>query len=161
MQVCSCYNWVLSLILHTSWPYCRDSVQFSSVQSLSHVCLFVTPGLQHTRFPCPSPTPRACSNSCPSKQWCCANISSWVIPFSSCLQFFPASGFSNESVLHVRWPKYLSFSFSISPSNEHSGLISFRVDWFDFIAVQGTLKGLLWHHSSKASILWCSAFFIG
>ena len=62
--------------------------------------------------------------------------------------------FSKESVLCIRWPKYLSFSFSISPSNEHSGLISFRVDWFDFIAVQGTLKGLLRHHSSKASILW-------
>ena len=69
--------------------------------------------------------------------------------------------FSNESVLHIiRWPKYWSFSFSISPSNEHSGLISFRMDWLDLLAVQGTLKSLLQHHSSKASILWCSAFFI-
>ena len=68
--------------------------------------------------------------------------------------------FSNESVLPIRWPKYWSFSFSISPSNEHSGLISFRMDWLDFLAVQGTLKSLLQHHSSKASILWCSAFFI-
>ena len=68
--------------------------------------------------------------------------------------------FSNESVLHIRWPKYLSFSFNISPSNEHPGLIYFRMDWFDFLAVQGTLKSLLQHHSSKASILWCSAFFI-
>ena len=67
-------------------------------------------------------------------------------------------GFSNESVLHIRWPKYWGFSFSISPSNEYSGLISFRIDWFD-LAVQGTLKNLLQHHSSKASIL-CSAFFI-
>ena len=67
--------------------------------------------------------------------------------------------FSNESVLHLRWPKYWSFSFSISPSNEHSGLISFRKDWLDLLAVQGTLKNLLQHHSSKASILWCSAFF--
>ena len=68
--------------------------------------------------------------------------------------------FSNESVLHIRWPKYWSFSFSISPSSEYSGLISFRIDWLDLLAVQGTLKSLLQHHSSKASILQCSAFFI-
>ena len=67
--------------------------------------------------------------------------------------------FSNESVLHFRWPKYWSFSFSISPSNEYSGLISFRMDWLDLLAVQGTLKSLLQHHSSKTSIFWCSAFF--
>ena len=69
-------------------------------------------------------------------------------------------GLSNESVLHIRWPTYWNFSFSISPSNEYSGLISFGIDWFDFLAVQGTLKSLLQHHSSKASILWCSAFFM-
>ena len=68
--------------------------------------------------------------------------------------------FSNESALHIRWPKYWSFSFSISPSNEYSGMISFRMDWLDLLAVQGTLKSLLKHHSSKASILWHSAFFI-
>ena len=68
--------------------------------------------------------------------------------------------FSNESVLHIRWPKYWSFSFSISPSNEYSGLISFRIDWLDLLSVQGTLKSLLQQHSSKASILWCSAFFV-
>ena len=68
--------------------------------------------------------------------------------------------FSDESALHIRWPKYWSFSFNISPSNEHSGLISFRMDWLDLLAVQGTLKSFLQHHSSKASILWCSAFFI-
>ena len=68
--------------------------------------------------------------------------------------------FSNESDLHIRWPKYWSFSFSISPSNEYSGLISFKTDWFDLLAVKGTIKSLLQHHSSKASILWCSAFFI-
>ena len=68
--------------------------------------------------------------------------------------------FSNESDLHIRWPKYWSFSFNISPSKEHSRLISFRMDWLDLLAVQGTLKSLLQHHSSKASILWCSAFFI-
>ena len=83
-----------------------------------------------------------------------------VAPFSSCLQSFPASGLFNESVLHIRWPKYWSFSFSIGPSNEYSGLISFRVDWFDLLAVQGTLKSLLQHHSSKASILRHSAFFM-
>ena len=68
--------------------------------------------------------------------------------------------FTNESALHIRWPKYWSFSFNISPSNEHPGLISFRMDWLDLLAVQGTLKSLLQHYSSKASILWCSAFFI-
>ena len=74
---------------------------------------------------------------------------------------FPSTRvFSNESALHIRWPKYWSFSFSIGPSNEYSGLISFRIDWLDLLAVQGTLKSLLWHHSSKASILCCSAFFM-
>ena len=79
-------------------------------------------------------------------------------PFSSCPQSFPASG-SVPMALRIRWPKYWSFSFSVSPSNEYSGLISFRIDWFDFLAVQGTLESLLQHHSSKASILWRSAFF--
>ena len=87
-----------------------------------------------------------------------SNHSSSVIPFSFCLQSFPASFFSNELVLCIRWPKYWSFSFSICPSNEYSGLISLRIDWFDLLAVQGTLKSLLQHHSS--SILWCSAFFM-
>ena len=74
---------------------------------------------------------------------------------------FPSSRvFSNESVLHIRWPNYWSFSFSINPSNEYSGLISFRMDWLDLFAVQGTLKSLLQHHSLKASILWCTAFFV-
>ena len=68
--------------------------------------------------------------------------------------------FSNKSTLRIRWPKYWSFSFSFSPSNDHPGLISFRIDWFDLLAIQGTLKSLLQHHSSKASILWCSAFFM-
>ena len=98
-------------------------------------------GLQHTRPPCPSPTPGACSNSCPLSQWCHPTISSSAIPFSSCLQSFPASGsFSKESVLCIRWPKYWSFSFSTSLSNEYSGLISFRMDWLDLLAVQGTLN---------------------
>jgi len=117
--------------------------------------------LQHTRPPCPSPTPRVHPNPCPLSWWCHPTISSSVIPFSSCPQSFLASRvFSNESVLHIRWPKYWSFSFNISPSNEHPGLISLSTDWLDLLAVQGTLKSLLQHHSSKALILWHSAFFI-
>ena len=116
---------------------------------------------QYSRSPCPSPTPRVYPNSCPLSQWCHPTISSSVVPFSSCLQSFSVSGFfSNESALHIRWPKYWRFSFSISASNEYSRLISFRMDWLDLLAVQGTLKSLLQHHSSKASILWCSAFCI-
>ena len=90
---------------------------------------------------CPSLTPGACSNSCPSSQWCHPTISSSVVPFSSCLQSFPASGsFSQESVLPIRWPKYWSFRYSIRPFNEYSGLISFRIGWLDILGVQGTLK---------------------
>ena len=91
---------------------------------------------------------------------CNPTISCSAVPFSSCFQSFPASGFSNESVLPIRWPNYWSFSFSISPSNEYSGLISFRIDWLDLLAAQGTLKRLLQHRSSKALILQCSTFFI-
>ena len=93
-------------------------------------------------------------------QWCHPAISSSVVPFSSCPQSLPASGSFPMSVLYVRWPKYLSFSFSISPSNEYSGLVSFRMDWLDLLAVQGTLRSLLPHHSSKAPILRHSAFFM-
>ena len=116
--------------------------------------------LQHARPPCPSPTPGVHSNSCPLSQWCHPAISSSVVPFSSCPQSLPASGsFSNESTLRMRWPRYWSFSFSTSPSSEHPGLIPFRMDWLDLLAVQGTLKSLLYHHSSKASVLRRSAFF--
>ena len=114
---------------------------------------------QHTRPPCPSPTPGVHSDSHPSSQWCHPAISSSVIPFSSCPQCLPASESSNESILRMRWPKYWSFSFSIIPSDEIP-LISFRMDWLDLLAVQGTLKSLFQHHSSKASILWHSAFFM-
>ena len=101
----------------------------------------------------------AAAAECPLSQWCYPTISSSVIPFSSCLQSFPASqGLFNESVLRTRWPKYWSFSFSISPSSEYSGLISFRMDWLDLLAVQGTLKSLLQHHNSKASILQALSF---
>ena len=130
-----------------------------SVQSLSHVQLFATPWLQHTRPPCLSPTLRVYSNSCPLSQWCHPTISSSVIPFSChplllLPSIFPSIRvFSNQLVLLIRWPKYWSFSMSINPSNEYLGFISFRMDWLDLLAVQGTLKGLLQHHSSKASIL--------
>ena len=97
-------------------------------------------GLQHARPPCPSPTPKAHSNSCPQSRWCHPAIPSSAGPFSSCCQSFPASDFfSSESALHTRWPKDWSFSFSIGPSNEYSGLISFRIDWFDLLVVRGTL----------------------
>ena len=115
-------------------------------------------GLQHTRFPCPSLSPRVCSDSCPLTWWCYLTISSSASPFSSCPQSFPASVFSNELALHIRWPKY--WNFSISPSSEYSELISFRIDWFDLLDVQETLKSLFQPHSSKASILWSLAFFM-
>ena len=109
-------------------------------------------GLQHTRLPCLSSTPRACSNSCLSSWWCHPTISSSVVPFSSCLQSFPASGSFQMSHFFASGVQSIwSFSFSIGPSNEYSGLISFRIDWFDLLVVQGTLKSLLQHHSSKAS----------
>ena len=117
-------------------------------------------GLQQARLPCPSPTPRAYSNSCSLCRFCHPTTSSSVVPFLLPSIFPSIRVFSNESVLYIRWPKYWSFSFSISSSNEYSGLISFRLDWLDLLACQGTLKSLLQHHSSKTSILQHSAFFI-
>ena len=115
---------------------------------------------QHARLPCPSPTPGVHWDSRPSSQWCHPAISSSVVPFSSCPPIPPSIRvFSNELTLRIRWPKNWSFSFSIIPSKEIPGLISFRMDWWDLLAVQGTLKSLLQHHSSKASILRLSAFF--
>ena len=157
-------EWLSSLVL--SVDRAREymhilSVQFSSVQfSRSVVSDSLRPHeSQHTRPPCPSPTPGVHSNSCPSSRWCHPAISSSVVPFSSCPQSLPAWVFSIESTLRMRWPKYWSFSFSIIPSKEIPRLISFRMDWLDLLAVQGTLKSLLQHHSSKASILQHSAFF--
>ena len=134
--------------------YTHISVQFSrSVVSDS-----ATHGLQHARPPCPSPTPGVYSSSCPLSQWCHPSSSCSVVPFSSRLQSFPASrSFHMISSSHQ---VAKGFSFNISPSNECLGLVSFRMDWFDLLAVQGTLKSLLQHHSSKVSILWRSAFFI-
>ena len=115
--------------------------------------------LQHARPPCLSPTPGAYPNSCPSSRD--AIQPSHPLSSPSPASIFPTIRvFSNESALHIRWPKHWSFSFNISPTNEHPGLISFRMDWLDLLAVQGTLKSLLQHHSSKVSILLCSAFFI-
>ena len=143
-----CYKFIHSF-------YSISSVQFShSVVSDS-----LRPhGLQHARLPCPSPTPGACLNSCLSSRWCHPTIPSSVVPFFSCLQSFPASGPFPMSQFFASGSQ--SFSFNISPSNEYSGLITFRMDWLDLLAVQGTLKSLLQHHSSKASILRHSAFFI-
>ena len=116
-------------------------------------------GLQHAWLPCPSPAPGTCSNPCPLSRWRHPTISSSVVPFSTGPQIFPSiKVFSNESALCIRWPKY--WSFSVTPSNEHPGLISFRMDWLDLLAVQGTLKSLLQHHSSKASILWHLALLV-
>ena len=101
---------------------------------------------QHARPPCPSPTPGVYPNTCPSSWWCHPTISS-CCPLLLLPPIPPSIRvFSNESTLHMRWPKYWSFSFSISPSNEHPGGISFRMDWLDLLAVQGTLKSLLQHH---------------
>ena len=135
---------------------------FSPVQSLSCVRLFGPHGLQHTKPRCPSPTPGVYWNSCPLSQWCHPTISSSVIPFSSHLQSFPVSESFPVSQFFTSGGQSIgvsAFPMNVSLSNEYSGLIPFRIDWFDLV-VQGTLKSLLQHHSSKASILCCSAFFI-
>ena len=131
-----------------------SSAQFSSV---AQSCLSVTPWTAARQASLSIINSGAYSNSCPLSRWCHPTVSSSVIPFSR-LQSFPASGsFSNESVLCIRWLKDWSFSFTISPSSEYSGLISY---WLDLLAIQGTLKSLLQHHNSKASVLQRSAFFI-
>ena len=118
-------------------------------------------GLQHASPPCPSPTARVYSNSCPLSRWYHPTTSSYMVPFSSRLQSFPASGsFQMSQFFASGGQKYWSFSFIISPLHEYSELISFRMDWLDHLAVQGTLKSLLQHHSSKASILRRSVFSI-
>ena len=134
-----------------SYPLKTSSVQFSrSVVSDS----LQPPESQHARPPCSSPTPRIYSNSCPLSRWYHSAISSSLIPFS-CPQSLPASGSFPMSQLFA-WG---GLSIGITPSNEHPGLISFRMDWLDLLAVQGNLKSLLQHHISKASIFRCSAFF--
>ena len=117
-------------------------------------------GLQHVRLPCPSLSLWICSNSCPLSQWCHPTISSCRPLFLLPSAFPSIRVFSNELALCIKWPKYWNFSFNISPSKEYSGLISFRIDSFDLLAVQGTLKSLLQHHNSKALTLWRSTFFV-
>ena len=144
--------------------YCYTIRQWEIHQSVKFSCSVVSDslrpyGLQHARPPCPSPTPRVYSNSCPLSQWCHPTISS-CHPLLLQPSIFPSIRvFSNEPVLLIRWPKYWNFSFSISPANEYSGLTSSRTDWLDLLAVQRTLI-LLQYHSLKASILGRSAFFI-
>ena len=116
-------------------------------------------GLQHARLPCPARTPWACSNSCPLSQWCHPTIS-FSFPFPPAFNLSQHQGLFQWVSSSHQVAKVLGLQFSISPSNEHPGLISFRMDWLDLLVVQGTLKSLLQHHSSKASILWGSAFFI-
>ena len=118
-----------------------------------------THGPQLTWPPCLSPVPGVHSDSCPLSPWCHPTIS-FCCPLFVLPSIFPSIRvFVNESALYIRWPKYWSLSFNTSPSSEHPGLISFRMDWLDLLEVQGTLKSLLQHHNSKASVLWQSAFF--
>ena len=129
-------------------PQCPCLKMFTLLLFIQFSCSVVSNslqphGLQHTWLPCPSPTPRAYPNSCPFHRWCHPTISSSVVPLSSCLQSFPASGSFPMSHFVASGGQCWSFSFSISPSNENSGLISFRIDWFDLLAVQGALKSLL------------------
>ena len=112
-------------------------------------------------LPCPSLSPGVCLKLMSIESLMLSNHLTLYCPLLLLISIFPSiRDFSSEQALYIRWPKYQSFSFSISPYNEYSGLISFRIDWVDFLAVQGTLKSLLQHHSSKASNLQCSAFFI-
>ena len=136
------------------WPVSQFSCLVMSDSLQPH-------GLQDARLPSRSPTTGAYSNSCPFSWWCHPTISSCHPLFLPPSIFPSIRVFSSESVLHIRWPNHWSFTFSISPSNEYSGLISFKMDFLDLLAVQRrAIKSLLQHHSSKASILQCSAFFI-
>ena len=137
-------------------PDGRNSFQFSH----SVVSDFVTPGTAAQQGSLSITNSRSLIKLMSIESVMPSNYFILCYPFLLMLSIFPRIRiFSNESALWIRWPKYQHFSFNISPSNEHPGLISFRMDWFGLLAVQGTLKSLLQHHSSKASILWCSAFF--
>ena len=131
------------------WGHNMKAVAMFSHSVMSHS--LQSHGLQHARLPCPSLSPRVFSNPCPLIQWCYLTVSSSGVPFSSCLQSFRIRVFFIGSALHIRWPKY--WSFSISPSNEYSGLISFRIDWFDLLAIQETIKSLL------STTIWKYQFF--
>ena len=138
----------------------RHLAVFSSVQSLNRVRLFATPWIAAHQASLSKTTSRSSLRFMSIESVMPSNHLILCHPLSLLPSIFPSIRvFSNESALHMRWPKYWSFSFNISPSNEHLGLISFRIDWLDLLAVQETLKSLLQHHSSKASNLQCSAFF--
>ena len=147
-------------ILYLLWSSILYSVQFNSVQSLSHVRLFVTPWTAVHQVSLSITTSWRLLKLMSSKSVMTSKHLILCCPLLLPSIFPSIRVFSKESVLHIRWPKYWSFSFSIKPSNEYWGLISFRMDWLDLLAVQGTLKNLLQHHRSKAPILWWSAFFI-
>ena len=132
----------------------------SQLRSGAQLHLTLRPhGLQHTRLPCSSPTPRACSNSCPLSRWCYSTISPSVVPFSSHLQSFPVQGFFLESQFFASGGQSIGISASASVLSMNIQ-DWFRMDWLDLLTVQGTLKSHLRHHSSKTSILQCSAFFM-
>ena len=134
---------------------------FVVVQLLSRVCLFATPWTAAPQSALSFTISRSLPQLTSIESVMPSNHLILCRPLLLLPSIFPSIRvFSNESALRITWPKYWSFSFSISPSNEYSGLISFRIDWFDLLAVQGTLKSLFQHHSSKLSILWCSAFFM-
>ena len=136
-------------------------MQFSSVQSLSPVQLYVTPWIATHQASLSITNSRSLLKFISIKAVMPSNHLILCHPLLLLPSIFPSMrAFFSESVLCIRWPKYWSFSFSISPFNEYSGLISFRIDWLDLLAVQGTLKSLLQHHSLKPSVLWCSVFFI-
>ena len=137
------------------------TLQFSSVQSLSRVLLFVIPWTAAHQASLSVTNSRSLPKLMSIESVMPSNHFILCHPLLLLPSIFPSIRvFSNESALHIRWPKYWSFSFNPSPSNEHPGLISFRMDWLDLLAVQGILKSLLQHHGSKASILWCSGFLM-
>ena len=140
--------------------FLKDSCQFSSVQSLSRIRLFVTPWTAASQASLSITNSRSLLKFVSIESVMQSNHLTLCRPLLPSSIFLSIRVFFNESFLHIRWPKYWSFSFSISPSNEYSGLISFRRDWLDLLAAQRTLKSLFHHYSSKGSILQCSAFFI-
>ena len=160
MTICSVKEWMSSVMYVFHGHDIMLMLQFSSVQSFSRVWLFVTPWTAAHQASLSITNSQSLLNLMSIET---VILSNYLVLCCSLLlppSIFPSIRvFSNESVLRMRWPKYWSFSFNISPSNEHSGLISFRRDWLDLLAVQGTLQSLLQHHSSKALILQCSAFF--
>ena len=148
------------LLLELIPLFCLSSVQFSSVQSLSCVGFFVTSQTAAHQASLSITSSPSLLRLMSTESVIPSNHLILCRPLLLPPSIFPSIKIFSNELVRIRWPKCWSFSFSISPSNEYSGLISFRMDWLDLLAIQGTLKSLLQHHSSKASILWCSAFFI-